>query len=955
MRCIKWVLSVLLAACLALSIGIPAYASGRNRTVVRVGFPIQAGISYLDENGNYAGYLVDYLERLRLYTGWRFEYVRVDGDLNTQLSTLLDMLETGEIDMMGTMNRSDELEQLYLYSDESYGITYTTLAVAIDSEKWIEGDFSNWDGITVASYPGFEQRMELLRQYAAVNGFTFHEVQYGTHSEAYNAVLNGRADATIQVDISMPASLRSIARFSPTPYYFALYKGNGALLERLNEALSSIKRAYPHLQDELYERYFSATDRFYISEESKKTIRSLGTVNVLFFAGNAPFQYIIDGELQGFAPSYFEKFSQLTGLTYQPMVATSYQDGIALLKSGQVDIVACIPTNSGLISDFDLRLTEPYFSSNNVLVSNASYVWEGYNHNMDVCPDAERTLNRLRAGEQVCVRMDSHSINYYMRKKALYDNLRVDWTDVHSFSYAVATRSQMPEELLDILNLYSSTLGDATRQNMLYDSFADPVDYSLPELFYIYRTTIAGVMVVVLLLLCVYLLRRKSKRDQLQMRANERRIHHLSRYDELTGAYNGAYFRKQLEELCREKVPLALVALNIRNFRYINETYGVSTADAFLCRVKEILDGALGEGEFFCRQGADVFYLAFQSDTPANITQRIEKIYDGIQRKSRQILEEYPVLLYSGCVLTAESPEPYSITNLSYMMAALAQARKKKLDICFYDQTLHASEQLRHYVESHMQSALEQEEFQLYLQPKMNLHTGQLEGAEALVRWQPQDRGMLYPNQFIPLFEENGFCAQLDLYMVDQACKQQRVWKDQGLPLLPISINQIKPLFYSEGYVDKLLAITRKYDISPRYLTLEILEGLALENVDKFNRSIEQLNAVGFRISMDDFGSGYSSLNTLGKLKIDELKLDRLFLLDVAKDPEGKQRKVLASIVSLAKELKIHTVVEGVETKENEQMMIELSCDCGQGYYYSKPISTAQFREDFLLPAAGGC
>ena len=953
MRCIKWVLSVFLTACLALSIVVPAYASGRYRTVVRVGFPIQNGISEVDENGNYKGYMVDYLERLRVYTGWKYEYVRVEGDLNTQLSTLLDMLERGEIDMMGTMNRTEELEQLFLYPEESYGTSYTTLAVAIDSQKWIEDDFANWDGITVATYPALENRMELLEQYAAVNGFTFHEVQYETYSEAYNAVLTGKADAIVQVDISMSAALRSIARFSPNPYYFALYKENRVLLEQLNHAIERMSRAYPHLQDELYERYFFPTDRFYISEESKKTIQNLGTVRVLFFEGNAPFQYVRNGELDGFAYTYFKRFSQLTGFMYEPVVAKSYEEGLTLMKNGQVDIVACIPTSSDLISDFDLRLTEPYFTSNNVLVSDKAYGWQGDNHNMEVSFDAEQTLNKLRAGEEICARIDSYSINYYLRKKVLYDNLRVDWTDVHSFSYAVAATDQMPQELLDILNLYSSTLGDATSQNMLYSSFADQVEYSLPELLYIYRSTIAWGVALAALLLCVFVLRHRSKRDRQQMKANERRIWHLSRYDQLTGAYNGVYFRKRLEELCREKVPLALVALNIRNFRYINETYGVVAADAFLCQVKEILDGALKEEEFFCRQGADIFYLAFENDTPAHISQRVSKISADIQRESGEILEEYPILIYSGGVLTAESPEPYSMSNLSYMMAALAQARKLQCqEVYFYDQSLHASEQLRHYIESHMQAALEQGEFQLYLQPKMNLHTSRLEGAEALVRWQTQDRGMLYPDQFIPLFEENGFCAQLDLYMVAQACRQQRLWKDEGLPLIPISVNQTKPLFYSEGYVDKLLAITRKYDIEPKYVTLEILEGLALENVDKFNHSIEQLNAEGFRISMDDFGSGYSSLNTLGKIKIDELKLDRLFLLDVAKDPDGKQRKVLASIVSLAKELNIHTVVEGVETKENEQMMIELSCDCGQGYYYSKPISAQRFLEDFLLPAA---
>ena len=173
---------------------------------------------------------------------------------------------------------------------------------------------------------------------------------------------------------------------------------------------------------------------------------------------------------------------------------------------------------------------------------------------------------------------------------------------------------------------------------------------------------------------------------------------------------------------------------------------------------------------------------------------------------------------------------------------------------------------------------------------------------------------------------------------------------DEGLTPTNISVNQTRLLFASEGYVEKLLAITEKYHISPQYITLEILENLVLEQMDRVNACIAQLRAAGFRISMDDFGSGYSSLNTLGRLKIDELKLDRLFLMGVAKDTDGTQRKIMACILDLAKQLNISTVAEGVETQENEQMMAQLSCNYGQGYYYSRPLTATDFERDFLMP-----
>lgn len=951
MRCIKRLVSIFLMVCFLCSNGTIIHALEKKETVVRVGFPIQQGISFIDEQGHHSGYLVDYLEQISLYTGWEYEYVQVDGDLNTQISTLLKMLEAGEIDMLGTMTYNENLNEQFLYPSYSYGTAYTTLAVREDSQEWIEEDFENWDGITVAVYPRFVNRLELLEQYAVVNGFTYDVVPYDSYHEMLEAVKSGEVDATLQVDVSMEEGLRGIAHFSPTPYYFALYKGDVHLLQELNVALNHMNRTYPHLQVELYNRYFAFSDNFFVSEENKEYIKNLGTMKVLFFRGNAPFQYVKDGEVKGFAVSYLDKFAELTGLQYEPVVVDTYEEGIALIENGEVDMIACMTTNSEMLSIDGVKLSFPYFSSNSV-VACSSYVSE-HNHQdiKEFCINTEGALNNLRTAEHDSIRLDSYSLNYYLRKKELYDNINVDWTNVETFSYTVGITERVPDTLLTILNHYSSSLGDATRQNMLYQNSTDDVEYTLSEFLYIYKYTIASVIILILLLVCIYILYYRGKQASKQIKVSENKIKSLSRYDELTGAYHGRYFRKLLNHAYAQKIPLVLIALNIRNFKHINETYGVSRADKFLCQVKSTLDQAVRSGEFFCRQSADVFYMALREGPMEEISARMQEIYTGIQREADKILEGYPISLYCGGVLTDSSPDPHSIANISYMMAALAQARKQnRPDLCIYDEALHQAEQLRHYVESHMQSALEQEEFQLYLQPKFNLCGGHLDGAEALVRWQSKDRGMIFPDQFIPLFEENGFCVQLDLYMVEQTCKQLRTWMDEGHSPIPISVNQTKLLFYSEGYVDKLLEITKKYNVSPKYITLEILEGLALESVEKLNNSIASLNEAGFRISMDDFGSGYSSLNTLGKIKIDELKIDRLFLIDVAKDVEGNQRKVLASIVALAKELNIRTVAEGVETQENEQMMIELACDYGQGYYYSKPIPASKFLDDFLIP-----
>ena len=184
--------------------------------------------------------------------------------------------------------------------------------------------------------------------------------------------------------------------------------------------------------------------------------------------------------------------------------------------------------------------------------------------------------------------------------------------------------------------------------------------------------------------------------------------------------------------------------------------------------------------------------------------------------------------------------------------------------------------------------------------------------------------------------------------MADQVCRQIREWIDSGIQPVPVSINQSKLLFYESDYVENLCKITEKYQIPPSLITLEILEGLALENVEELNTRIAQLQEKGFHISLDDFGSGYSTLNTLGSLHIDELKLDRGFLSELSLTHNDSQRVIIEEIISLTKKLYISTVAEGIETLESAELLKSMGCDLGQGYYYSRPLPAKEFTEKFL-------
>lgn len=465
---------------------------------------------------------------------------------------------------------------------------------------------------------------------------------------------------------------------------------------------------------------------------------------------------------------------------------------------------------------------------------------------------------------------------------------------------------------------------------------------TLYKMITVTRITFSGVIVLAVFLIWYgYRLLRK----------NNKQLINIAYHDALTGAYNTVRFMQELEYRLKTHGDYSIIAMNIRQFKFINEIFGRVTADKLLCHIKSVLEKNLQPDECFGRDSADTFLMMLKESDEAKVRERLEKIICEITDFTLKAHQNYQMMLYCGAAfITKNTFENDSATMvMTHTMFALQKARELPLNsIWFYDLELHKYEKLENYVESHMHQALTDGEFKLFLQPKIDLNSGVLGGAEALVRWIKPDGSMIYPNEFIPIFEKNGFCAQLDIYMFELVCRQIKAWKEAGRKPVPISVNQSKILFYEEGYVEKLTELVSSYDVPANLITLEILEGLALENVDRLNEEIGQLKAVGFRISMDDFGSGYSSLNTLGRLNIDELKLDKAFLEEVSQRDNSRQKIIMAQMIKLTKNLHISTVAEGVETEENERFIKGLGCDYGQGYYYSRPISAEEFNEKYM-------
>ncbi len=390
-----------------------------------------------------------------------------------------------------------------------------------------------------------------------------------------------------------------------------------------------------------------------------------------------------------------------------------------------------------------------------------------------------------------------------------------------------------------------------------------------------------------------------------------------------------------------------ITVINIANFRRLNETKGYEFGNSVLIAVADILSSTLGEGELLCRSEGARFIALYRNTNPDELLTRLKQM---LQSAQSQVLEKCGMQIFLIAGVYEQSGESAGIMS-SLDRAIIAQKTIKDKAyytnnmIAFYDNALREELQTRQYIEAHMLEALENDEFKVFYQPKVNTITGEVKGAEALVRWIRPNGEMISPGKFVPLFEQNGFIADMDFAIYRRAIADIKRWMRDGIDVPLISLNVSRHHMRDETFPSKICALVDNLGVPRDKIELEITESMLTENMNKLLDAMTQLKDAGFRISIDDFGSGYSSLNLITLLPFDTLKIDGGFFLRNALTEKNK--KVITSIVDLAKNLNFSTVSEGVETDEQVSFLRELGCDMIQGYYYYKPMPVSSF-EDIL-------
>ena len=418
-------------------------------------------------------------------------------------------------------------------------------------------------------------------------------------------------------------------------------------------------------------------------------------------------------------------------------------------------------------------------------------------------------------------------------------------------------------------------------------------------------------------------------------------------YDTLTGLYNREAFLRRVHSILQKAKPSEYI-LNVTDvdyFKVINELFGHDAGDEFLKAMGKALQKAVDKEYGIC--------CRLHTDNFASIYRYTDEIVNRLNAARHELIIKYPlpfefVLSTGRYVIDDPTLSPGLILDRAMMARKTIKGIYDRRD-AYYTADMREAMLSEQEIISEMRHALNQNQFQIHLQPQFIHAEQRIFGAEALIRWQHPTKGNIPPNKFIPIFERNDFITALDLYVVEQACKAIQKWKKCACKPVPLSVNLSRMNFYNTKLTDNIFAITNKYEIQPQQLKFEITESAYADNPEQLIRSMNQLRDKGFSIELDDFGSGYSSLTALANMPLDTIKLDMRFILNDTE--EEKRTKVLECIVALSKSLNLEIIAEGIETNEQAEYLAKIGCKKMQGYYYARPMPIPEF-ENLILKTA---
>ena len=438
-------------------------------------------------------------------------------------------------------------------------------------------------------------------------------------------------------------------------------------------------------------------------------------------------------------------------------------------------------------------------------------------------------------------------------------------------------------------------------------------------------------------------------RDISERQIAEAKIKRLAYYDSLTKIANRSYFRILLSKTIDEAPALdhhnAILLIDLDRFKVLNDTFGHHIGDLLLVEVSKRLSNLITNKDLVARQGSDEFIILLHNSDQLMVNHLSEKITEALAQPF--LIDEYQIFTTASIGISIYPLDGQDAETLIKNADIAMRVAKGTSDYTYQYFSLDMNKKRHRKVllEAELRNVLERNELQLYYQPKINIHSEQLVGVEALLRWNSVKFGMVSPAEFIPIAEESGLIIPIGEWVLKTACKQCKSWHDAGYPDIKMSINLSARQFQQNKLLQFITETLNETKLDPKYVNLEITETMAMMNIEESIIKLNNLKKLGVSISLDDFGTGYSSLSYLKKFPVDVLKIDQSFIRDIISDDQSAA--IVKAIITVSKSLNLTVIAEGVETKEELNFLRSKKCDEVQGYYFSPPLPALELEEIF--------
>lgn len=961
-----YIIGVVICLCL-LCLNVPTVNGEIQKKTIKVACFLYDGYFQIMDDGSYYGYGFDYLDEIARYTGWEYEY------MFGTWSECIEMLDSGQADLMPMFPKSDDRLESYEYTENSTNKT-TLCMVASEDCGYEYEDFQQFNGMKVGVLDDDEGNA-MLSEYCDNNGFTVSRFKYTNIKSALEDINNGTIDAVVTGDIADMDGYVVIGNISVQKYYMASPKGKKDIVEAADKALERIGMEQPSFETSLTEKYFEKgknTTPIYTADE-KEYIKNAGIIRVALYGERNILSQYNKGEFSGMTYDIMEIISKKTGLSFEYSNMAEGVRGYEYFEDDKADIIAPVTTNRFVELSDKVQELPIGLSTSFVMIGRREYVFSPYgefkiviNKNLygadktlkEIYPNAEivyvesqeECLDMVVADE-ADVTFDNKFVALYRLRSPFYTNdltIYEAWSADEDVSMILPVNAD--ERLVSVLNKAIGSITGTEFDSVIIDNTASSsYEYSVGEFMYKFRYYIGAGVIAAAVMICmivfIFIQGRRNKYNEEKRTADEKYKKHLyyqANFDSMTGMLNRNGFYDRTRKVIDENQDIKFVILraDIDRFKVFNDIMGVKAGDELIKYVadkwKEYFSGQLGTYGYF---GGDD-YICCCPYSAFNREEFMDKVNGWFEAYKRS----YAVSISVGAYIIDDLDKDVNIMCDRAELALEKAKTNKETHFCFYERSMREQVVKEQDIVNYIPTAFEEEQFEIYLQPQYDSVTKKIVGAEALTRWKHPEQGMISPGVFIPVMESNGMITKLDMYVVEHVCRiLKRLYEEENVTKdFSIAVNLSRVDAFNCDIMNRITGLLDKYNVPISGIRLEITESAYVDQHDQVSDFVRELKEKGFMIEMDDFGSGYSSLNALKDVPIDTLKLDLRFL---AGDNSKKGGIIINSVIRMAKWLNIPVIAEGVENIKQVNYLRNVGCHYMQGFYFAKPMPVREFVE----------